>query len=95
MYFKSLLKCHFFSESFTETLSDHVFETCNPPPLVLLYLVSLLYCFLQHVPLFDGHFTHSLEKEMTAHSRILAWRIPWAEEPDGLQSVESQRVSHD
>ena len=31
-----------------------------------------------------------LEKEMATHSRILAWRIPWAEEPDGPQSMGSQ-----
>ena len=37
----------------------------------------------------------SLEKEMAAHSSILAWRIPWTEEPGGLQSVKSQRVGHD
>ena len=36
-----------------------------------------------------------LEKEMATHSIILAWRIPWMEEPDGLQSVGSQRVGHD
>ena len=30
-----------------------------------------------------------LEKEMAAYSSILAWRIPWTEEPDGLQSTES------
>ena len=36
-----------------------------------------------------------LEKEMGTHSSILAWRIPWAEEPGGLQSIESQRVGHD
>ena len=33
-----------------------------------------------------------LEKEMATHSRILAWIIPWAEEPGGLQSMGSQRV---
>ena len=33
-----------------------------------------------------------LEQEMAAHSRILAWRIPWTEEPGGLQSTGSQRV---
>ena len=36
-----------------------------------------------------------LEKEMAIHSSILAWEIPWTEEPDGLQSTESQRVKHD
>ena len=33
-----------------------------------------------------------LEKEMTTHSNILAWRISWTEEPGGLQSMGSQRV---
>ena len=36
-----------------------------------------------------------LEKGMATHSRILAWRIPWTEEPGGLQSTGSQRVGHD
>ena len=36
-----------------------------------------------------------LEEGMATHSRILAWRIPGTEEPGGLQSVGSQRVSHD
>ena len=37
----------------------------------------------------------ALEKEMAAHFSILTWRIPWTEEPDGLQSMGSQRVRHD
>ena len=37
----------------------------------------------------------SLEKEMATHSSILAWRIPWTEEPGRLQSTGSQRVGHD
>ena len=36
-----------------------------------------------------------LEKEMATLSRILAWRIPWMEEPGRLQSMGSQRVGHD
>ena len=36
-----------------------------------------------------------LEKEMATHSIILAWRIPWAEEPGWLQSKGLQRVGHD
>ena len=35
-----------------------------------------------------------LEKEMTTHSSTLAWKIPWMEEPGGLQSMDSQRVGH-
>ena len=37
----------------------------------------------------------ALEKGMATHSSILAWRIPWTEEPSGLQSIGSQRVGHD
>ena len=36
-----------------------------------------------------------LEKEMAAHSSIHAWKIPWTEEPGGLQSMGLQRVGHD
>ena len=36
-----------------------------------------------------------LEKEMVTHSSILAWEIPWIEEPGGLQFMGSQRVRHD
>ena len=36
-----------------------------------------------------------LEKEMVTHPSILAWRIPWTEEPGGLQPIGSQRVRHD
>ena len=36
-----------------------------------------------------------LEKEMASHSSILAWKIPWMEELDGLQSLGLQRVRHD
>ena len=36
-----------------------------------------------------------LEKEVTTHSSILAWEIPWTEEPEGLLTMESQRVGHD
>ena len=43
---------------------------------------------------FGFHF-QALEKEMATHSSILGWRIPWTEEPGGLQSKGSQRVGHD
>ena len=36
-----------------------------------------------------------LEKEMATHSSVLAWKIPWAEEPGRLQPMGSQRVRHD
>ena len=36
-----------------------------------------------------------LEEEMATHPSIFAWRVPWIEEPGGLQSMGSQRVGHD
>ena len=36
-----------------------------------------------------------LEEGVATHSRILAWRIPWTEEPGGLQAIGLQRVGHD
>ena len=36
-----------------------------------------------------------LEEEMATHSSILAWKIPWTEEPGGLHSMGLQRVGHD
>ena len=35
-----------------------------------------------------------MEKELATHSSILAWRIPWTEEPSGLQLMGSQRIRH-
>ena len=43
---------------------------------------------------FTFHF-HALEEEMAAHSSVLAWRIPWTEDPDGLPSMGLHRVGHD
>ena len=40
------------------------------------------------------HF-HALKKGKAAHSSVLAWRIPWTEEPGGVQSMGSQSVEHD
>ena len=36
-----------------------------------------------------------LEEGMATHSSILAWRIPWTKEPEGLESIASQRARHD
>ena len=38
---------------------------------------------------------YPLEKEMAAHSSMLAWESPWTQEPGGLQSLGSQRAGHD
>ena len=54
----------------------------NPPAIREMHIQSLL----QKDP---------LEKEMATCFSILAWEIPWPEEPGGLQSVELQRAGHD
>ena len=61
---------------------------------------SLVAQRLKHLPLMRETWVQSLgqedplEKEKATHSRILAWRIPWTEEPGGLQSMGFQRVGH-
>ena len=56
---------------------------------------------LKHLPAMRETWIRSLgwedplEKEMATHSSILAWRLPWTEEPGGLHSTGSQRVGHD
>ena len=54
----------------------------NPPAMWETWVLSL-------------SLEESLEKEMATQSNILAWRIPWTEEPGRLQSMTSQRVGHD
>ena len=55
---------------------------------------------IEHLPeMQETHLTSlgqedSLKKGMATHSSILAWRIPWTEEPSGLHSMGSQRVRH-
>ena len=55
---------------------------------------------LKHLPAMQATWVpplgleYPLEKEMAAHSSILAWRIPWMEKPGALQSTGSQRVRH-
>ena len=53
--------------------------------------------FLMSHSLIDKFFTTSttMEKAMAPHSSTLAWKIPWTEEPGGLQSTGSPRVGHD
>ena len=50
---------------------------------------------MQGMPVHSLGWDDPLEKEMATHSSILAWEIPWTEEPGGLQSMGSQRVRHD
>ena len=62
---------------------------------------SLVAQMVKHLPATRETWVRSLgredplEKEMATLSSILAWKIPWMEEPGGLQSMGSQRVGHD
>ena len=49
---------------------------------------------MQETQIQSLHQEDPLEKGLATHSSILAWRIPWTEEPGELQSMESQRVGH-
>ena len=67
-------------------------------PFYVLYLVAQR---LKHLPAMWETWVRSLgwedplEMEMTTHSNMLAWRIPWTEEPGGLQSTGSEKVRYD
>jgi len=50
---------------------------------------------MQEMPVGSLGWEDLLEKEMATHSSILAWEIPWTEEPGRLQSIGSQRIRHD
>ena len=62
---------------------------------------SLVAQMVKHLPTMRETWIQSLgwedllEKEMTTHSSILAWKMPWTEEPGRLQSMGLQRVGHD
>jgi len=62
---------------------------------------SLVAQMLKNLPVMQETWDRSLgwedplEKGKAIHSSILAWRIPWTEEPNGLQSMQLQRVRHD
>ena len=69
--------------------------------LQIFSISSLVTQLLKNVPVMQETLVRymqqedPLEKGMVAHSSILAWRIPWTEEPDRLQSTGSQRVRYD
>ena len=67
----------------------------------MILRVSLVAQTVKNLPAMQETWVQSLgqkdhlEKEMATDSSILAWKIPWTEEPGGLQSVGSQRVGQD
>ena len=75
--------------------------SCFTTVYCILYWASLVAQTIKNLPAMQEiqvqflGWKDSLEKGMATHSSILAWRIPWAEEPGGPQSMGSQRVKHD
>ena len=66
--------------------------------MISVHLASLVAHLVKNLPIVQETWVRSLgqedplEKEMATHSSILAWKIPWAEKPGGLQSMGSKRV---
>ena len=75
----------------------------NPSFTLALFIIatSLVAQMVKHLPTMWETRVQSLgwedllQKEMATHSSILAWKVPWMEEPGGLQSMGLQRVRHD
>ena len=100
----SILRCNGFAG-----IQIAVADQSSSRPPVTFFLVqvwlwdvaSLVAQRLKRLPVMQETWVRSLsredplEKEMATHSSILAWRIPWTEEPGGLHSTGSQRVGHD
>ena len=64
-------------------------------PLGEMFIVLKSDVFLKCICMDKLGVYSSVEKAMAPHSSTLAWKIPWGEEPGGLQSMGSQRVAHD
>ena len=77
-----------------------LFSRKSPQFTLHLGVTSLVAQTVKHLPTVWETWVRSLgredplEKEMATHSSTLAWKIPWMEEPGGLQSMRSQRVGH-
>ena len=69
-------------------------EGCLCTLLIVSFAVQKLFNLIRS-HLFTLVFILHLEKAMAPHSSTLAWKIPWMEEPGGLQSMGSRRVGHD
>ena len=83
------------SQLMNQTSLSLILRNCQTPPQP-----SLVAQAIKNLPVMWEAWVQSLgwedplEEEIATHSSILAWRIPWTEEPGGSQSVGSQRVRH-
>ena len=86
--FPLIFTCH---NSFPFELYNHI--KCKRASLVTQTVKNLLAIQVSLVQSLGQK--DLLEKEIGTHSSILAWRIPWTEEPGRLQSMGSERIGHD
>ena len=82
--------------------SVHLHYTLTRPPqkweCLLALIIMPIYIMANNIiimPIIFPPSSNGMEKEMATHSSTLAWKIPWTEEPGGLQSMGSWRVGHD
>ena len=81
--------------------SGEFYQICKEEMITYMYQASLVAQMVKNSPATQETWIWSLvwedplEEGMATHSSILAWRIPWAEEPGKLQSMGLQRVGHD
>ena len=59
------------------------------------YIYIILYIYIFYSIHYVVYTIYISDKKMATHSSTLAWKIPWTEEPDGLQSMGSRRIGHD
>ena len=74
----------------TQLISDYIWIRSNFPVAQMVKRLPTM----QETQVQSLGWDDFLEKEMATHSSILAWKIPWREDPGGLQSIRSQRVGH-
>ena len=95
-----MISVHFQGKPFSVTVIQVYTSTSNADEAEVEWLASLVAQRLKCLPAMRETWVWSLgredplEKEMATHSSILAWRVPWMEEPGGLQSTGLQRVRH-
>ena len=83
---------HLFTDAFRYDVLVNIHQLCTWTSLVAQTVKRLP--TMQETRVQSLSWDDLLEKEIATHSSILAWKIPWTEEPDRLQSMGSQRVGH-
>ena len=84
---------HLFTDAFRYDVLVNIHQLCTWTSLVAQTVKRLP--TMQETRVQSLRWEDLLEKEMATYSSILAWKIPWTEEPGRLQSMGSQRVGHD